>query len=254
MAPSTTATTTSASGGGTRNRIRYAGVFFAIAIVLAIQFGYLKQMSGGLYLLIDKANNPFVDVTAAIPSSSSSSSETEKKGATAGVTGAASPATVTSTRRRDEEEQQQKKENATIDSSSSTSDKDAGKDRTVDGATAAAGDVAPASSSTKPQQKKPLNVIVLYPDDMRHDSLSCAGTQPVKTPFLDRLASEGIRFRKNCVTTSICWMSRATLFSGQYASRHKAFKLRDYIAGERWNHTFPAILREHGYYTGHIGE
>ena len=42
----------------------------------------------------------------------------------------------------------------------------------------------------------------------------------VKTPVLDWLAEEGVRFTENCVTTSICWVSRATLYSGQYLARH----------------------------------
>ena len=37
---------------------------------------------------------------------------------------------------------------------------------------------------------------------------------------LQALAQEGVRFTENCVTTSICWVSRATLYSGQYLARH----------------------------------
>jgi len=103
-------------------------------------------------------------------------------------------------------------------------------------------------------KKKGLNVIVLYPDDMRHDSLGCAGTQKVKTPFLDQMASEGIRFTHNCVTTSICWISRATLFSGQYVSRHNSTHLYKPIGESAWNHSYPAILKRNGYYVGHIGK
>jgi hypothetical protein len=58
--------------------------------------------------------------------------------------------------------------------------------------------------------QKPLNVMILYPDDLRHDSIGVAKTQPVLTPFLDSLANnDGIRFTHNCVTTSVCWISRA---------------------------------------------
>jgi hypothetical protein len=58
--------------------------------------------------------------------------------------------------------------------------------------------------------KKPLNIMILYPDDLRHDSIGVAKTQPVLTPFLDSLANnDGIRFTHNCVTTSVCWISRA---------------------------------------------
>lgn len=58
---------------------------------------------------------------------------------------------------------------------------------------------------------KPLNIIILYPDDWRHDTIGAAGKYPVKTPFLDSLAAGGVRFSQNCVTTSVCWISRATV-------------------------------------------
>ena len=43
-------------------------------------------------------------------------------------------------------------------------------------------------------------------------TLGAAGNPIVKTPVLDALAKEGVRFTQNCVTTSICWISRATLY------------------------------------------
>lgn len=70
------------------------------------------------------------------------------------------------------------------------------------------------TTSEEPKANKPLNILILYPDDLRHDSIGCAGTQPVMTPYLDSLAKEGIRFTQNAVTTSICWISRATMFTG----------------------------------------
>ncbi len=101
-------------------------------------------------------------------------------------------------------------------------------------------------------ETKPLNVVVLYADDWRHDTLGCAGNAVVKTPHLDDLAREGMRFTHNCVTTSICGVSRATLFTGQWMSRHgnpafQAFKTP-------WEQTYPGLLRDHGYYVGHVGK
>lgn len=64
-----------------------------------------------------------------------------------------------------------------------------------------------ASSSIFARNKKNLNVLILYGDDWRHDALSVAGS-PVETPFLDRLAKQGIRFTHACVVTSVCWISR----------------------------------------------
>jgi arylsulfatase len=99
---------------------------------------------------------------------------------------------------------------------------------------------------------KPLNVVVLFADDWRHDTLGCAGNLVVKTPHLDALASEGVRFTNNYVTTSICGVSRASLLTGQWMSRHgnRAFAAFD----TPWKETYPGILRDRGYFVGHIGK
>lgn len=111
-----------------------------------------------------------------------------------------------------------------------------------------------SSGENEGKVSKPLNVVVLYPDDMRHDSLSVAGNPIVETPFLDQLAGEGMRFTHNCVTTSICWVSRATWLTGQHQAKHKSSKLRNPPFYEKWNETFPALLQKAGYYTGHFGK
>ena len=66
----------------------------------------------------------------------------------------------------------------------------------------------------------PPNVLVLLVDDLRWDSLGCAGNPVVVTPNIDRLAAEGVRFTQARVTTSICMTSRATILTGQHMARH----------------------------------
>ncbi len=99
---------------------------------------------------------------------------------------------------------------------------------------------------------RPLNVVVLYADDWRHDTLGVAGNPVVKTPNLDRLAREGFRFTSNCVTTSICGVSRATLFTGQWMSRHGNPAFQEFKTP--WAETYPGMLRAKGYFVGHIGK
>jgi len=70
------------------------------------------------------------------------------------------------------------------------------------------------------EKQPPMNILLFYADDWRHDTMGAAGNPIVKTPFIDALAKEGVRFVENCVTTSICWISRATLYTGQYLARH----------------------------------
>ena len=99
---------------------------------------------------------------------------------------------------------------------------------------------------------EPLNVLLLYADDWRHDTLGAAGHPVLRTPSLDRLASEGVRFTHNHVTTSICGVSRASLLTGQWMTRHgnRAFDM----FATPWEETFPARLRARGYWVGHVGK
>lgn len=109
-----------------------------------------------------------------------------------------------------------------------------------------------AGMSAEKAAAKPMNIVVLYADDWRHDTLGCAGNPVVKTPNLDQLARDGVRFTQNRVTTSICGVSRATLFTGQWMSRHgnPAFQMFK----TTWAETYPGLLRTNGYFVGHVGK
>ncbi len=96
------------------------------------------------------------------------------------------------------------------------------------------------------------NVLVLYADDWRFDTLGCAGNPVVKTPNLDKLAAKSVRFTENCVTTAICGVSRATLFTGQWMSRHGNESFQMFKTP--WAETYPGLLRSNGYWTGHVGK
>ena len=98
----------------------------------------------------------------------------------------------------------------------------------------------------------PLNIVLLYADDWRHDTLGCAGNPVVQTPRLDALARDGVRFTHNSVTTAICGVSRASMLTGQWMSRHgnRAFDM----FRTPWSETLPAQLRAHGYWVGHVGK
>ncbi|QDU89841.1 Arylsulfatase [Pirellulimonas nuda] len=99
---------------------------------------------------------------------------------------------------------------------------------------------------------RPMNIVVLYADDWRHDTLGVAGNPVVLTPNLDRLAGQGVRFTDNYVTTSICGVSRATLFTGQWMTRHGNRAFGPF--NTPWQETFPGLLRQQGYFVGHVGK
>ena len=106
-----------------------------------------------------------------------------------------------------------------------------------------------------PTNGKPLNVVVMYGDDWRHDAIGVASNGVVETPFIDWLSrNKGMRFTHNCVSTSICWISRATLHTGQYYSRHGATNPGNEEWYEGFHEAFPALLNKAGYFVSHIGK
>ncbi len=110
---------------------------------------------------------------------------------------------------------------------------------------------ATTAATTGPDDA-PLNILILYADDWRHDTLGAAGNPVVLTPHLDQLAKDGVRFTHKYVTTAICGVSRASLFTGQWMTRHGN---RGFDAfATPWEKTFPGLLREHGYHVGHVGK
>ncbi len=99
---------------------------------------------------------------------------------------------------------------------------------------------------------KPPNIVLLYADDWRHDTLGCAGNPTVKTPHLDLLATQGVRFTNAMVTTAICGVSRASLLTGQWMSRHGNSSFAAFTTP--WAQTLPGLLRANGYWVGHVGK
>jgi arylsulfatase A-like enzyme len=96
------------------------------------------------------------------------------------------------------------------------------------------------------------NVLFILCDDIRPAAVGCYGSAHVKTPHIDALAAEGVRFANAFCTTSLCSPSRASILTGLYAHRH----------GVRDNFTelpatlphWPARLRDQGYATAYLGK
>ncbi len=64
------------------------------------------------------------------------------------------------------------------------------------------------------------NFVLMMVDDHRWDAMSCAGNATIKTPNMDRIAREGIRFQNMFVINALCAPSRATFLTGQYTHTH----------------------------------
>lgn len=98
------------------------------------------------------------------------------------------------------------------------------------------------------------NFVFILADDLRWNALGCMGDKIIQTPNLDRLARDGVLFRNAFVTTSICAVSRASIFSGQYARRHGINDFATPFTAEQWAQTYPALLRKAGYRTGFVAK
>ncbi len=100
----------------------------------------------------------------------------------------------------------------------------------------------------------PPNLVFLLVDDLRWNALGFMGDKIVQTPHLDRLAARSLVFDNCFVTTSICSVSRASIFTGQWMRRHGIEDFAAGLNGAAWDHTYPAQLRSAGFRTGFIGK
>jgi N-sulfoglucosamine sulfohydrolase len=105
--------------------------------------------------------------------------------------------------------------------------------------------VLPARGGGKPA---PLNFLLITADDMNCDSVGVYGCRvPGVTPNIDRLASQGLRFRYGNVTVPVCMPTRAVWMTGRYPHRNGARGFENIRSGIP---TLPEELRKAGYTTG----
>src|SRR5205823_14654776 len=108
------------------------------------------------------------------------------------------------------------------------------------------------------------NVLFVLIDDMGYTDLGCYGGQRAKTPAIDRLASEGIRFTQFYVNAPICSPSRVAFLTGQYPNRWRITSFLETRASDKargmadWLDpkapSVARILHDNGYYTAHVGK
>ncbi len=96
------------------------------------------------------------------------------------------------------------------------------------------------------------NLLILTNDQHRADALGCAANPVVRTPNLDRLASQGVLFERHFVQCPQCVPSRAALHTGRYPHVNRTPTNLYQLPPEE--QTLPSILRRHGYRTATVGE
>ena len=96
------------------------------------------------------------------------------------------------------------------------------------------------------------NIIVVLVDQMRRDAMSCAGDPNVRTPNLDRMAQNGVRFTSACSTFPACVPFRFSMITGQYAHSRNVPALGFRLSpAER---TIGDALKDEGYAAAYIGK
>lgn len=105
------------------------------------------------------------------------------------------------------------------------------------------------------------NIVIIYADDLGYGDLGCYGHPTIRTPNLDRLAAEGMRFTDFYSAAEVCTPSRAALLTGRYPVRsgmaHNQFRvLRNRSTGHlpAEEITLAEALRTRGYTTGMVGK
>ncbi len=116
---------------------------------------------------------------------------------------------------------------------------------------------APVSHEAPDQ--RPLNVVFILADDLGYGDLGCYGHPKIRTPHLDRLAKEGMRFTQFYVTSPVCSPSRASFLTGRHPQR---FGIHHADLPEQLpRYSLPVtavtvnkLLRKAGYRTAHFGK
>lgn len=104
-------------------------------------------------------------------------------------------------------------------------------------------------------QDKPPNIVFLLADDLRDNTFGAMGHPFVKTPNVDKLLEQGVRFSNTYIAEPVCSPSRVSLFTGVHERIHGiGFSSSYELTEEQWATTYPALMRENGYYTGFIGK
>jgi len=101
------------------------------------------------------------------------------------------------------------------------------------------------------------NIVLIYADDLGYGDVSCYGATRVKTPNIDGLAAEGLRFINAHSSSATCTPSRYSMLTGEYAWRRKGTGVLSGSAKmiiEAGRTTLPSILQKAGYVTGFVGK
>ncbi len=127
-------------------------------------------------------------------------------------------------------------------------------------ATLATAAVLSGAATSDASPSKP-NIIVILADDVGWGDAGCYGATKIKTPHIDRLAAEGLRFENAHASAAVCTPTRYSLLTGQYSWRRDAVGVNRGVANGNSPlliptemKTAPGLLQQAGYRTAGIGK
>ena len=106
-------------------------------------------------------------------------------------------------------------------------------------------------------KKKKPNVIFVFTDDQRFNSLGITGDPVTETPHIDQLAQEGVFFNQAFITSPICGPSRANIFTSQWERKNQigfTNVSHNYISEAIFNNSWQMQMKNAGYTTAFIGK
>ena len=102
------------------------------------------------------------------------------------------------------------------------------------------------------EQQKPMNVLFIMCDDHSYQTISAYDSTFIKTPNIDRIAADGVRFTNSFVANSISGPSRACMLTGKHSLANGFTDNSSSFDGSQ--QTFPKLLQQQGYETAVIGK
>jgi len=116
---------------------------------------------------------------------------------------------------------------------------------------------------SKKQDRSQPNIIFIMADDLGYGELGCYGQEKIKTPNIDQLASEGMRFLQHYAGSPVCAPSRCTLLTGKHTGHayvRDNFEIGEWESGlgqiplPESETTIAEVLKQQGYSTGAVGK
>lgn len=107
----------------------------------------------------------------------------------------------------------------------------------------------------KTTDQKP-NIILILADDLGYGDLGCYGSKRIETPNLDKMASEGMKFKQFYAASAVCTPTRVSVLTGNYPLRYNVshhFNDREMYLNNTML-TIPKALNKEGYKSMHIGK